>query len=585
MNTTRIFLLLSALFGFLFIPNEAVVAQQCEAGLRVAELNPENYTLSKKLFETAIRSGDTKLCSDFLATGQIYVNDTDGSGNSPLFVAACAGSVPLCKLLLENGANPDQLNFNENRPINPLEAAIINDRTEAALCLIEALKPETLKPEKGRNRPAVFYAILNENVEILKALIQKGADVNAPEKIDKLTQTPLYFAACLGNEELCRILVDAGAKFDFRFGSIKTSDALFAAALSRNENLCKYFLEKNVDLNVRQMEQRTVLHELILRSEPMSYFTKRNVFELNRSPFRVFGPFKSVGDPVQMPHGTGEEDATSPRKPCETSVELCKLFLDAGANPDLRDASGTSPLETVFVTQMKKMRSFEEFQSLLDLFLDAKVDLNAKDRNGWTALNYYVFYSFMAPPPKEKKGAIEDGEDEEEDADEDENEEDEDGFFEENGPVTPPIPIPRNSSGKNHDTDVSYGPTLEQRIAIFQKLLDAGADIKTVDNKGNTVLHFAAAAPEKKVDKCGITVDLSYETRGSNRDYCRKLIELMVEKGCSISTKNKDGETPLDWAMQGGPSRGGYGGMSGGMGGGMLEVQPSASPVDLMMRQ
>ncbi len=555
MKTTKICILLLVLFGFLSFGNATLPAQEVRPGLDVSELDQDSYSLAKKLFNAALRSGDLQVCSDLLGTGKVYINDTDNNGMSPLFLAAAAGDVPMCKLLLENGANPSQTIFIENPVYTPLEVAIANDRTEAALILIEATDPKALMPEKGRNQPAVFYAILNENAVILNALIQKGADVNAPEKIGRLTQTPLYFAACLGNVELCRILFEAGAKFDFRFEAIRASDALFVAALSNNVKLCQFFIEKKVDLNVRQNEKCTVLHELIRRDKPHLYSSKTDLFPLNRSPFRIIGPFNSAFFPKDDPYieYDDEDDDEDEEEPPETArraktVELCKLFLEAGANPNLRDASGTSPLEVVFLSQMEELRSFEKFQSLIDLLLAAKADLNAKDRNGWTALNYCVFYSFMAPPPPKKDATEDNGE--EEDGDE----------------GTKDVP----------------GPTIEQRIALFQKLLDAGADIQTVDNKGNTILHFAAAAPGKEVTKSGIEMEISYETRDHNREYCRKLIELMIEKGCSISTKNKAGETPLDWAMQGGPNRphkaGGFGG---GMGGG---VSPSASPVDLMMR-
>jgi len=103
---------------------------------------------------------------------------------------------------------------------------------------------------------------------------------------------------------------------------------------------------------------------------------------------------------------------------------------------------------------------------------------------------------------------------------------------------------------------------------IGKILLDAGADVKATDKKGNTLLHYIVLPPNDTIQGWGI--DLDYETRGNHRLFSRQLIELLVENGVSLSDKNNEGETPLDWATQGSSQHssrrsqsGGYGGRGG----------------------
>ena len=118
----------------------------------------------------------------------------------------------------------------------------------------------------------------------------------------------------------------------------------------------------------------------------------------------------------------------------------------------------------------------------------------------------------------------------------------------------------------------------DKKIALFKKFIEAGAKVKTVDKRGNTLLHYVVSSPPDTIDKGEFQVELMYDSRGSHRLVSRQLIELLLEHGLTLSDENNDGETPLDWATGGGAARlggmggmgmsgfggGGFGGMSGG---------------------
>ncbi|MCL2710324.1 MAG: ankyrin repeat domain-containing protein [Planctomycetaceae bacterium] len=499
----------------------------------------EGYAAIAKLFSQAVVAGDFEVCKELLEKNAFYVNEADANGLTQLHYAAMSGQANLCRLLLQHGARADIARMGMTEIyFTPLEAAIANDHTEAALVLIEAVAPEALQPIRGRNRAPLFLAIMNENVEIIKALIAKKADVNTPgmvnihERLGGFIQTPFAYAIAVGNKEIAKILLDAGA--DIRFEqrnthtNTRTSDALFYAVWSRNYDLCKFLIESKFDVNLRGMcmfmsldnpeeyERQTVLHLLLGESHLCTMFLKKDPFFDLPQPFAATGPYRAPV--IQF-----DDD----RVEWKSTASLVKLFIDAGADVNARDISGSSVLETLLIGQVGlwEDRKFEIFQELLELLIASKVDLNAADDNGWTPLYYLLFYAFL------------------------DQQEDEEGL-----------------------TEMEIMAIAEKKIGLFKMLIDAGAKVKVADKKGNTLLHYVVRCPGGEIEKYPRSLYLNYETRGNRRFFSRQLVELLIENGASLSDENNTGETPLDWATQGGAtsgtaprSGGGFGG--GGMGG------------------
>jgi len=487
----------------------------------------EGYEAVKKLFNQAVVAGDLEVCKELLEINAVYVNEADVTGLTQLHFAAMSGQADLCRLLLQHGAKADIVRKGASRETyyTPLEAAIANNHTEAALILIDTISPESLKPVRGRNSPPLFLAIMNENVEIINALLAKNADVNTPGKIGDLVQTPFVYTVALGNVEIGKILLEAGVDLCFEQGDVRTSDALFFAALSRDYDLCSFLVDSKINLDARNHDGQMVLHNLFRIDRLFAAFRSVDPFKEAELPFAVTGPYKRVAPLFPLDHTEPPKSGEFFEADDDPSLDLkthqfCKLFLDAGIDVNARDKNGCSVLETLLLAQIDGPRQFEDFQALLELLIAAKVDLNAADENGWTPLFYLLFYAFC-----------DDQEDEEE------------------------------------LTESQMQAIAERKIALFKMLTDAGADVKIADQKGNTLLHYIVQPPGDAIK--GWNIDLDYETRGVHRLFSRQLIEFLVEKGVSLSDKNKDGETPLDWATQGPSgrtSRGGMGGM-GGMGG------------------
>ncbi len=83
---------------------------------------------------------------------------------------------------------------------------------------------------KGENNPVARKQLLRGQIctalsqkapdlRILNYLISKGGDVN--ERTEEKGLTPLHFAACAGNVEICKILIKKGAQINAKAGAAR----------------------------------------------------------------------------------------------------------------------------------------------------------------------------------------------------------------------------------------------------------------------------------------------------------------------------------------------------------------------------
>ena len=74
-------------------------------------------------------------------------------------------------------------------------------------------------------------AALNGNIPMVRALLERGADVNAGEEdyrvwLGSFQGTPLVSAAIEGRIDMTKLLLDSGAEIEGEFGEEQFSDAV-----------------------------------------------------------------------------------------------------------------------------------------------------------------------------------------------------------------------------------------------------------------------------------------------------------------------------------------------------------------------
>uniref|UniRef100_A0A8C7X5C6 Transient receptor potential cation channel, subfamily V, member 6 n=1 Tax=Oryzias sinensis TaxID=183150 RepID=A0A8C7X5C6_9TELE len=141
----------------------------------------------------------------------------------PLFYAAKTNSVGCIKKLLSCAST----NIFERGALGEtaLHVAVINDNLDAAVALMDGapeLINEPMTSELFQGVTPLHIAVVNRNINLVQHLISRGGDVCTPrvtglyfrKRIGGLIyygEHVLSFAACVGNEDIVSMLIDAGA--------------------------------------------------------------------------------------------------------------------------------------------------------------------------------------------------------------------------------------------------------------------------------------------------------------------------------------------------------------------------------------
>lgn len=112
----------------------------------------------------------------------------------------------ICKLLLENGANCNELDAQSR---TPFQDAIVYHKLDLISLLVEYGADITKLSRRGET--VVHLAADNGNVDVMEYLLDHGFDVNCTTTVG---YTPLHLAARKWNSDVCEVLLKRGALVD-----------------------------------------------------------------------------------------------------------------------------------------------------------------------------------------------------------------------------------------------------------------------------------------------------------------------------------------------------------------------------------
>ena len=217
--------------------------------------------------------------ADLLIRAGAKVNAANDIGVTPLMLASTNGSPAMVERLLKAGGHPD-LGLESGE--TPLMAASRTGSTETVRLLL-AKRANVNAKESWRDQTALMWATAQRRPDVVRALLEGGADTHARTKawyelvnptgsedgtgVEWVQQggfTPLLFAAREGNLESARLLLDKGANVDDI--AANGASALVVAAQSGNAELAGFLLTRGANPNAAEAGY-SALHLAILHDD------------------------------------------------------------------------------------------------------------------------------------------------------------------------------------------------------------------------------------------------------------------------------------------------------------------------------
>jgi ankyrin repeat protein len=261
----------------------------------------------------AAANNDVELVRALIKAGA-NVKTKNQFGTSALTEAAIIGSEPIIDALLKAGADP---NTTTPEGETALMAVARSGKVDAAKRLLDAGAEPNTKEEWG-GQSALMWAAAQGQAEMIKLLASRGADVNArgmihqwdrkviteprPKDMNKGGFTPLLYAAREGCVECAKALIAAHADPDLEDPDRVTP--LNMALMNMHFEFAAYMIKAGADVDKWDLFGRT--------------------------------PIYMAADVSTLPVKGNGAMAVIPSEDAMTAVDVAKLLLDAGANPNIQ---------------------------------------------------------------------------------------------------------------------------------------------------------------------------------------------------------------------------------------------------------
>jgi ankyrin repeat protein len=340
-------------------------------------------------------------------------------GSTPLTEAAVSGNVPVLQALLDAGADVDSANDDGQ---TALMLVARTSRVDAARLLLKRGATVDAR-EKWRQQTALMWAAAQAQPEMVATLVKHGADVDARSLVNDWERqvtveprsqarpsggfTPLLYAARRGCEACARALIAGRA--DVNLTDPDGVTPLLLAALNLNFDTAKLLLDKGANPNLWDAWGRSPLYAAVdLNTLPDGGRADRPSQDRTTSleligallasganpnlQLKLMPPYRSLRDD-RGADGMLTIGATPLLRAAKAAdVPAMKLLLAAGANPELPNVNGITPLMAAAGNAQSKIdtrgryKTQEEAIEAIELLLAAGADVNGRDAQGQTAL-------------------------------------------------------------------------------------------------------------------------------------------------------------------------------------------------------
>jgi ankyrin repeat protein len=358
-----------------------------------AAVNAQNGSGATPLFQ-AVQGGQTKIIQLLLDAGA-DANHKDGGGRTVLN-HAIGTSPEILQTLLAAGTNP---NTEDTEGRTPLSYAAERDSFNVVKLLVAA----KADPNAGKLDAPLLGAIRKNDTASAELLLQAGANPNANSPVNweatisgayygaggQKVLNPLYFATTVGRLPLVRLLL----KYHADPNDVQTDGQSMLFRTLAETNILAALLEAGGNVEASRADGWTLLDVAVdLRIVPAVRMLLQFKANPNNVPIQgrsilfnalsetnILAALLDAGasvDPVTKDDFRGTPLCVAAR---DDNAAAAKLLLEHGANPNVRAASGATPLH--LATYKPAARE------VFELLLAHQADPNVRNSNGETPLD------------------------------------------------------------------------------------------------------------------------------------------------------------------------------------------------------
>jgi ankyrin repeat protein len=298
----------------------------------------KKYKDGLNLLLMAIPSDKNLALSTYFATKGMSLKDTDSDGNTAFNYAAKSGNISLLKSLLEKGVK-----YNDNALIFAAQGSRRDVTSlETYKYLVEDLKIKPTATSKLGETVLHLLASKPNPTETINYFLSKGVDAN---KSDNEGNTPLMIAASARDTAALELLLPIVKNSNVQNG--KGESALTMAIKSGTSEAVTLLLNKGADVKVLDKDGNNLGFYLV-----QSY------------------------RPQMMGMGRNPESSNAPKQ--DPFTAKTKLLQDKGLNLATPQKDGNTLYHLAII---------KNDMTLLKKIADLNIDINAKNKDGLTALH------------------------------------------------------------------------------------------------------------------------------------------------------------------------------------------------------
>jgi ankyrin repeat protein len=355
---------------------ELLISRKANLGIAGTVSSPGFNNLAGTPLHIAVARNDEPMAR-LLLDSKAPVDGLNGPGETPLDNAAAAGNTDMVKLLLENGANPNSKNPRGGNQENwtPLHYAAGKvqagkvQKGAMALLLSSKADPNARAPrwffgnEQKRDYTPLLMAARFGDGATVELLLANGAD---PNLTGLSAETPLINLIRSGHasepEQLrgMKALLEHGADPNASTGNNFTP--LMMAASDPEKDIVRLLIDHKADLNARTTDQGMTALNLITQRPKNSDF------------LAIAKMLLDAGADVNLPNAYGKTPLSLIRSSDEYWVQMADLFRKYGAVTDVPDFNSLrlrrkgGETVVVFRQDTNKVNHFTLFQIIVEYY-------------------------------------------------------------------------------------------------------------------------------------------------------------------------------------------------------------------------